>query len=84
MISIAHILATLKENERGILNYAHEHHISQFIEFSPGKFIGVDAERIPRLNIEQTSGRWSSGTINAVLPKEPAGEGTTVHGQESP
>jgi len=70
MISITQILATLKDNERAILQYAHENFISQYIEYAPGRYIGVDAERIPRLNIEQTSGRWSTGTVtHAVLSK---------------
>lgn len=63
MISIKDILGTLTKNQAAILNYAAEHGISQFIEFSPGKFIGVDAERIPYLNIERTTGRWSVGSI---------------------
>jgi hypothetical protein len=63
MISISAILKTLKPNERRILDYAHEHGISQYVEFSPGRFVGVDAERISYLAIERSTGRWSTGSI---------------------
>lgn len=73
MISISDVIKTLSPNQKAILDYAHEHGISQFIEFSPGKFVGVDAERIPYLGINQSAGRWSIGVIKGVIPRKAGG-----------
>lgn len=63
MISIKELLGLLNKNEQATLYYAYQHGISQFVEYTPGRFIGVHAERIPRLHIEQVRGQWSSGSI---------------------
>ena len=80
-MTIGEILSMLSPNNQAILQYAHEHQLSQYIEFSPGKFIGVHAERISYLAVEATVGDWSIGTIrgrNEILHKATRSSSSTV------
>jgi hypothetical protein len=63
MSLINRIFANLKESEKATLYYAKEHQLSQYIEYAPGKFIGVNTDRIPKLVPMDTSGSYSIGVI---------------------
>ncbi len=67
MSSISSIFNILDNKQKQILTYALNEGISKHIEFTPGRFIGVNAKHISYLTIEQSNGPWSIGTINAVL-----------------
>lgn len=64
MMPVLTVIERLNSKQKAVLDYAHEHDIAQFIEYEPGRFVGVDAERISYLHIEKTDGRWSIGTIH--------------------
>jgi hypothetical protein len=63
-MSISTVFSNLKESERETLYYAQANHISQFIEYKPGFFIGVYVEQIPRLVVQETRGPYSIGVID--------------------
>lgn len=57
------ILQSLPQAHREQLMYAFENSISnQYVEYRPGKFIGVNIEG-KLFQIEQRAGVWSSGTL---------------------
>lgn len=62
--SIRAILAMLDVKKREQLQYAFEEGLTnQYVEYAPGRFIGVNVSNMPNLQIEQTVGAWSSGVI---------------------
>ncbi len=67
MNSIRVAFNLLNEKQQALMRYAAVNGISQHVEYLPGRFIGYDAQRITYLNVEYVEGRWSTGTINAVL-----------------
>jgi len=62
-MSIRDILLSLSPKEKATLDYAREYGLSQFIRYGENRFIGINAERISFLQIEETAGQWSIGTI---------------------
>lgn len=64
-MSIRDVLTALSPSEKATLDYAREYGLSQFIRFGDNRFIGVNAERISYLVIEEKAGDWSIGTIKA-------------------
>lgn len=67
-MSIRDILTALTPAEKATLDYAREYGISQFVRYGNGKFIGVNAERISYLSIEEKAGDWAIGTIKLQEP----------------
>lgn len=57
------ILQSLTEKQRKTLYYALEHGISQYVVYNSTRFIGVFADHISNLQIDETQGSWSIGTI---------------------
>ena len=45
------------------LQYAFEQQFSQFVEIGDSKFVGVNVKHIAHLQIEESAGTWSYGTI---------------------
>lgn len=62
-MTIKEILDKLGVEDRRRLIYAFDNHITQHIELSNKKFVGVNVESIPYLKIEQKIGAWASGVI---------------------
>lgn len=63
-MNIKQILASLTQAQRTQIDYAFENGlINQFIEYAPGRFIGVNIQNLSNLQIEQTAGLYSAGTI---------------------
>ena len=62
--SIRTILAMLEPTKKSQLQYAFEEGlVNQYVEYEPGRFIGVNIQSLPNLNIEQTAGSYSAGVI---------------------
>jgi hypothetical protein len=57
------ILTRLSRRQQELLVYAAQEQISQFVEYEPGKYIGIDAGYNRRLIPEHTEGLWSIGQI---------------------
>ena len=63
--SIKSIISMLTIEQKQQLHYAFEQSLmNQFIEYAPGKFVGVNIKNLPHLHIEQVAGLYSSGTIS--------------------
>jgi hypothetical protein len=69
MLTIDQIVHHLCFRDKQFLRAAFRAEIqNQFIEYEPGKFIGVYINH-PHLHIEQKAGFWSAGTLTGhVLP----------------
>lgn len=63
MTTIGAIYAGLSKEQQRLLNYAHEHTISQFIKLDGGKYIGVHVKNIRNLKPAIETGAWSYGDI---------------------
>ncbi len=61
MTSVKEVLETLPEADKSILFYAFEHDMSQIIQLPDGRYIGVNADRVPNATPELTAGKWSVG-----------------------
>lgn len=57
------ILKSLNTEERRRLMHAFDHGFSQFVEYSEGKFIGVNIPESSNLKIDIKIGAWSIGEI---------------------
>lgn len=63
--SIKSILSMLNPEQKEQLRYAFEQClINQFVEYAPGRFVGVNIQNLPHLHIEQVAGLYSSGSIS--------------------
>lgn len=62
MTSLKKILDGLEDEDRRRLMYAFENSLSQYVELTGGKFIGVNVST-PNLEKEVEAGVWSTGTI---------------------
>ena len=64
-MTISDILKQLPKEDRTLLNYAFEHGLSQYVEYTPGKFVGVNIakENFKNLTHETVAGNWSKGEI---------------------
>ena len=60
------ILVRLSKRQQELLVYAAREGISQFVEYEPNRYIGVDAQYNRRLIIEEEDGIWSIGRISPV------------------
>lgn len=70
--SIKSILAMLHPEHKKHLDYAFEHGLpNQYVEYSPGHFVGVNIQNLPNFNIEQTAGFYASGTIEKEIIQFP-------------
>lgn len=71
--SIKALLARLDPKKKEQLTYAFEEGLTnQYVEYEPGRFIGVNIDGLHNLNIEQEAGVWSSGTIlQGQVPRDP-------------
>lgn len=62
--SIKTILSTLEQKKKDQIQYAFEQGlVNQYVEYEPGRFIGVNIQNLPNLIIEQTAGSYSAGSI---------------------
>lgn len=62
-MTIKSIIDALEPEDRRRLLHAFDNTFSQFVEYAPGKFIGVHIQNIPSLEIEIEVGDWSIGII---------------------
>ena len=44
--------------------YAFEEGLSQWIKLPEGKFVGVNVQGLPQLNVTEQSGPWAYGDVN--------------------
>jgi hypothetical protein len=63
MRTVKEVLDGLKSQERDQLMVAFEGDFSQYVELPDNKYIGVHANRVKHLEIEQSAGDWSIGRI---------------------
>jgi hypothetical protein len=70
LLTIKDILDSLDSKNKRKLYYAFEHSLSQYVNYHNGKFIGVNVTRNQSLNIEQTIGVWSIGTIKELITSQ--------------
>lgn len=65
MRPIKDILNQLSQSDRELLKYAFEQGLTnQFVIYEPGRFVGVNVDpEFKALQIEQTAGRYSEGTV---------------------
>jgi hypothetical protein len=61
------ILNRLSKSQQELLIYAAQECICQFVEYEPGKYIGVDAQYNSKLVPEQEEGLWSIGRIKETV-----------------
>lgn len=62
-MTLKEILDKLPKTDRAVLNYSFEHGISQYVQYEPGKYIGVNVQKNKQLITNQEAGQWSSGEI---------------------
>lgn len=65
-MTLKDILDKLSKTDRAVLNYSFEHSMVQYVQYEPGKFIGVHIKDSKYLTVEQSAGNWSSGTIKGT------------------
>jgi hypothetical protein len=70
LLTIKDILDSLDPEKKRKLFYAFENGLSQHVNYHNGKFIGVNVTRNQLLNIEQTIGVWSIGTIKELITNQ--------------
>jgi len=63
ILTPSEVLKNLCESSRQKLNYAFERDLAHYELYAPGKFIGVNCERIKHLVPNQVSGKWSIGDV---------------------
>jgi hypothetical protein len=74
MQTLRSILDKLTPEEKRLLEHAFESSVPQYVEWSRGKFIGVDCQKVKNFVTEQQAGRWSAGRIiNEKLNKSNLG-----------
>lgn len=63
-MTISSILARLDKTKRTQIDYAFEEGlINQYVEYEPGRFIGVNIQHLPHLLVEQIAGCYAEGSI---------------------
>ncbi len=62
-MTIRKALDSLDPEQRRQLMYAFEHEFSQHVKLSNGKFIGVNVQKTPNLEITESAGNWSVGNV---------------------
>jgi hypothetical protein len=65
-MTIKEILDSLPEIDRRVLMFAFESGITQHVKLDNNKFVGVNCEQNPNLQIEESAGSWSKGTIKGT------------------
>ena len=63
MRKIADIIRTLSELDKATLMAAFEEQIPSYIEYTAGRFIGVNTDAIPHLQCEQKAGSFREGLV---------------------
>ena len=56
-------LNALTIDQQRQLQYAFEQQFSQHVSIGDGKFVGVNVQQVPNLQILESAGTWSYGTI---------------------
>ena len=56
-------LGNLSLEQQRQLQYAFEQQFAQYVEVGADKFVGVNVQHIAHLQIEESAGTWSYGTI---------------------
>lgn len=64
--TIGQILRSIPQMDRDTLMSAFNEGLSSYVEYSPGRYLGVNTDSIPYLTCVQTAGDWREGTINRV------------------
>jgi hypothetical protein len=66
MVDIKEVLNSLDKEKRLQLMMAFNDGLSDYIEYEPGYFIGVNlvSEKFPNLKITNTRGSWCIGEVN--------------------
>jgi hypothetical protein len=62
-VTIKETLNKLSESQKRQLSYAFENEFTQFVEYEPGKFVGVNVNHLKHLQVESSAGAWSTGSI---------------------
>ena len=65
LVMIKQLLKELDAVHKRQLMYAFEQEITQFVELEDGKFLGVNVDGIPFLEILEQAGSWAYGRIRA-------------------
>jgi hypothetical protein len=68
MSTIKEIFERLNDEERRQILYGFEHEFAQFVCLPDNKFIGVNVESVPQLEIIQQTGVWAVGIIKGEVP----------------
>ena len=68
MSTIREIFETLNDDERRQILYGFEHEFAQFVCLPDQKFIGVNVENVPQLEITQQTGVWAVGVVKGEVP----------------
>jgi hypothetical protein len=73
MKTIRDILDRLTPAQKDKLKYAFEHQLSQYVEYEPGKYVGVNTGNAKNLSVEQCAGSYYAGDLkvnNSSITKE--------------
>jgi len=65
-MTIKEIMAGLSMTDKEQLMTAFEASMTHYIEWTPGRFIGVNTDSVPHLTCCQQSGSFREGTINVL------------------
>lgn len=62
-MTIKKILESLTSEQKRRLFHAFDHNFSQHVEYTPGRFVGVNVRGSLNLQIDTLVGVWSTGEI---------------------
>ena len=62
-MTIKHILESMRSADKAKLMYAFEFGIAQYVEYTTGRFVGVNTDRIRNLHPQTKLGDWREGII---------------------
>lgn len=68
-MTISQIMKTIPSMHRDSLMAAFESGTSHYVEWSPGRFLGINTDGISHLLCEQEAGDWREGRIIKVKVK---------------
>lgn len=63
-MTLKEILQSLDLEDRRRLMHAFNNCFAEFVEYAPGKFIGVHIQNNPNLKIDTEKSVWSTGEIS--------------------
>lgn len=62
-MTVKNVLDNLPKKEKATIMYAFENDLTQFVEYTEGKFIGVNTDCVKMLKPEVKTGPWRLGII---------------------